>query len=110
MKSLSFVLLVLSACSSDDGPRLTKVDPTSAPLNATVTLTGSGLCGSGGDCAHAGGQVEIGLSGPIQAAIEQYSDTSIEIVIPAIAPIGKTQLYLTVGGQTSNAVDFEVTQ
>ncbi len=111
MKRLAIVLLLVSACSSDDGPHLSSADPPSAGLNATVTLTGSRLCGPTGDCTTTIPEVQLGLSNPVVGApVVMSAATSFEIVIPPNAPIGKTELVVTVDDTSSNALDFEVTQ
>jgi hypothetical protein len=104
------VFFLVAACSTNDGPHLDKAEPASAPVDAIVALSGTHLCGPKSDCTTAAGQVQIGLSNPVMAAVEMTSDTSIVIVIPAIAPIGKTDLVLTVDNTASNALAFEITQ
>ena len=98
----------LVACADDGGPRLLAVVPTAAPRNATVMLTGQRLCG-GGDCTTAAGEVQIGIEPPmVRAIVVSYADTTAEVVIPPVTPIGKTQLIVTVDERSSNALDFEV--
>jgi len=106
----AFVFGTAMSCTTDDGgPRLDTVNPISAPRSAQVTITGRRLCGSTGDCAHAAGQVQLGLGGlPVQAVIVGYADTSAQIVIPSATPIGKTSIVATVDDHASNALDFEV--
>ncbi len=53
--------------------------------------------------------IQIGLNLPaIDAVITGYTATSATIVIPPLAPIGKTELVVTVNNQASNALAFEV--
>jgi hypothetical protein len=102
-----WVALLVVAC--DGGPHLDSATPASAHANDIVALTGRHLCGSNADCATAGGSVAIGLSPPtVQAIIVSYMDTTAQIQVPAVAPIGKTDLVLTVNGQSSNALAFDV--
>ncbi len=99
----------LAACADDGGPRLVAAAPAAAPRNATVMLTGQRLCGGGGDCAMAAGEVQIGTEPPmVRAIVVSYADTAAEVVIPPVTPIGKTQLIVTVDERSSNALDFEV--
>jgi len=98
----------LVACADDGGPRLQAAMPAAAPRNAMVMLTGQRLCG-GGDCTTAAGEVQIGIEPPmVRALVVSYADTTAEIVIPSVTPIGKTQLIVTVDERSSNALDFEV--
>jgi uncharacterized protein (DUF111 family) len=84
--------------------------PSAAARNAMVTLTGTRLCGAAGDCMHVGASVQLGLELPmVDAAITAYSSSTASIVVPDVAPIGKTSLVVTVNGQSSNALGFEVT-
>jgi len=97
----------LVACAGDHGPRLDAAMPAAAPRNAMVTLTGERLCG--GDCTTAAGEVQIGIEPPmVRAVVVSYADTTAEVVIPSVTPIGKTQLIVTVDERSSNALDFEV--
>jgi len=96
------------ACADDGGPRLLTAMPAAARRDATVMLTGQRLCG-GGDCTTAAGEVQIGIEPPmVRALVVSYADTTAEIVIPSVTPIGKTQLIVTVDERSSNALDFEV--
>ena len=105
------VAVLLAGCADDGGPRLDAVTPTSAGRGATVTLTGRRLCGTNADCTTAAGEVLIGLELPaVQAIVTMYGDTSAQIMIPQVAPIGPTHLVVTVNDRTSNALAFEVTQ
>ncbi|MEO7732493.1 MAG: IPT/TIG domain-containing protein [Kofleriaceae bacterium] len=103
------VALVLAGCADDAGPRLDAVTPAGAIRGGMVTLTGRRLCGAQGDCARAAGEVQVGLALPtVRAVVVSYSDTSAQIVIPDLAPVGPTTLVVTVNERSSNAVDFEV--
>ncbi len=104
---IRWVAIFVAAC--DGGPHLDSATPASASANAIVAIAGRHLCGSNADCTNAGGAVEIGLSPPtVQAIIVSYTDTAAQIQIPAIAPIGKTDLVLVVNDHASNALAFEV--
>jgi hypothetical protein len=105
------VLAVLAAasCSDGTGPRLDSAAPAAASAAAVVTITGRHLCGPTSDCATAGGQIQIGLQPPtVAATIVSYADTTAQIQIPAIAPVGRTSLVVTVDDRASNALAFEV--
>jgi len=102
-------LAALAGCADDGGPRLETVAPRSANRNATVTITGRRLCGTSGDCAHAAGEVQLGIEPPtVRAIVVGYSDTSAQVVIPPVAPLGASVLVVTVNERSSNALDFEV--
>lgn len=99
----------LVGCSDDDGPRLDSASPAAASRNGVVALAGHRLCGPQGDCARAGGEVQVGIDLPVvRANIVSYSDTGAQIMIPSVAPIGATVLIVTVNERSSNALDFEV--
>ncbi len=105
---IRWAVLLLAACDNG-GPHLDSVSPPSASANAIVTLSGRHLCGSNGDCANAGGDVQLGLTPPtVQTIIVSYADTTVEIAIPPVAPIGKTDIVLTVNDRSSNSLAFEV--
>jgi hypothetical protein len=83
--------------------------PAAAPREATIVITGRRLCGPGADCAHAAGEVQLGLEPPmVRVRVISYFDTVAEVAIPSIAPVGPTQLIVTVGERSSNALGFEV--
>jgi hypothetical protein len=96
----------LSGCVAD-GPRLESVVPEAARRGAQVELVGRGLCE--GDCATAGGEVQLGLSSQVViAGVLALADDSATIQIPDVVEIGRTQIVLTVNEHASNALDFEV--
>jgi len=98
----------LVACADNGGPRLLTVTPAAAPRSAMVLLTGERLCG-GGECATAAGEIQIGTEPPmVRAIVVSYSDTTAQVVIPPVTPIGTTALIVTVDERSSNALDFEV--
>jgi hypothetical protein len=103
------VASTLAACADDAGPRLAAVEPAAARHDAMVVLSGSRLCGPGGDCATAAGEVAFGRNLPmVRAVVVDYSDTEARIVVPALAPIGRTVVIAIVDERSSNALDFEV--
>lgn len=100
---------VLAACSTDDGgPRLAAVVPTSVAPGGMAVLTGSRLCG-GGDCSNVAATIALGAEPPmVDATVVSYADTTATFVVPKIVPIGQTQIVVTVGDQSSNALPFVV--
>jgi hypothetical protein len=101
--------LSFGACADDGGPRLVSAMPSSASRGTDVALSGRHLCGSTGDCAGAAGEVQIGeVFPPLLAQIVDYSDTAAHIVVPVGAPVGATQIIVTVDERASNALAFEV--
>ncbi|MBA3538375.1 MAG: hypothetical protein H0T79_01995 [Deltaproteobacteria bacterium] len=102
-------MLGVSGCVAEQGPRLLAVTPGAAPREALVTLEGERLCGATDDCTRAAGEILIGFDPPqVRATVVRYDVDRAEIRIPSIAPIGATQLVVTVDDRTSNAIDFEV--
>ena len=106
MKALA---LALAACTTEPGPQLDAVVPAAASHDATVTLSGERLCGTSSDCMAVTSTLQIGLELPvIDAVITDFTATSATIVIPDLAPVGKTELVITVNNRSSNALAFEV--
>ncbi len=103
-------LAALAGCGVDDGgPRLASATPSAAGHGAMVILSGSRLCGEAGNCDTAAGQVQLGLSLPtVRATVLDYTDVSATIRIPDAAPVGRTELVVTVNEKSSNALAFEV--
>ena len=106
MKALA---LVLVACTTEPGPQLDAVVPAAAAHDATVMLSGERLCGTSNDCMAVTSTLQIGLALPvIDAVITDFTATSATIVVPELAPVGKTELVITVNNRSSNALAFEV--
>jgi hypothetical protein len=105
----ALAVAALAACADDAGPRLAAVEPAAARHDAMVVLSGSRLCGPAGECATAAGEVALGRNLPmVRAVVVDYSDTEARIVVPSLAPIGKTVVIAIVDERSSNALDFEV--
>ena len=101
--------VVAGACTVEAGPRLHEATPARAAVGARVQVHGDGFCGAAGDCSAVAYRVSLGLELPsVQAIVHGYSDTTADIQIPSIAPVGSTSIVLTVDGRSSNALDFEV--
>ncbi|HET9626116.1 MAG TPA: IPT/TIG domain-containing protein [Kofleriaceae bacterium] len=93
----------------DTGPHLDSATPNPAFHNDVVTISGSNLCGDSGACAGAAGTVDLGINPPfVRMPVTSYGDGTITIVIPPVAPVGPTQLTVTVNDTSSNAIAFEV--
>ncbi|HTR55570.1 MAG TPA: hypothetical protein VMJ10_33060 [Kofleriaceae bacterium] len=100
-------LLVAAGCAST-GPRLDSVAPDLAAPGDLVQLTGSGFCGTSGDCATVAAQVELGTNPPYyQAAVMSWDQTGGQIIVPDM-PTGETDLVIDVDDQSSNALSFIV--
>ena len=100
-------ILLLAGCLGEHGPRLTSATPAQGSPGAMITLTGTDLCA--GDCATAAGEVLLGLGSPqLRAPIASYADTTAVIAVPSLAPVGATEIGVTVGSASSNALAFEV--
>ena len=103
---------VLASCSTDDGgPRLDAVVPAAAAQGAMAMLTGARLCGAGSDadCSNAPATIALGIEPPmVEADVVAYADTTATFVVPAIVPVGSTEIIVTLGDQSSNALPFEV--
>jgi hypothetical protein len=102
-------LVVVAACTTEPGPELDAVVPAAASHDAMVTLSGERLCGTSNDCMAVTSTLQVGLELPvIDAVITDFSATTATFVIPALAPVGKTELVITVNNRSSNALAFEV--
>lgn len=107
VQPVTCVILLLAGCLGERGPRLTAATPAQARPGALVMLAGTDLCA--GDCAAAAGEVLVGLGArQLRAPIASYADTLAVIAVPSLAPAGATELVVTVGSASSNALAFEV--
>ena len=77
-------------------PTITRVAPPSAPVGATLTLTGTGF----------GGATSVTFNGIAATTFTVTSATSMTVVVPAAATTGN--LVVTTGGGVSNGVLFTV--
>ena len=100
-------LLVAAGCAST-GPRLDSVVPALAAPGDLVQLTGTGFCGTTGDCATVAAQVELGVNPPYyQAAVMSWDVGGGQIIVPDM-PTGETNLVIDVNDDSSNALSFIV--
>ena len=104
----AMLLVVGSACTESTGPQLDSAIPAAASAGAIITIRGKRLCGENGNCETAGGAIRIGYDSPVIASIVDYTDTSAQVQIPPVTPIGRTVLIATVNDHASNALDFVV--
>lgn len=104
------LLALVAGCSSQGtGPQLTSASPSSAAHGATVTIRGEHMCD--GDCATAAGEFTVDGgedSLTVQLPIVMFGDTSAQVTIPDTAPVGTTDIVLTVDDSASNALAFGV--
>ncbi len=103
------LLVLVAACAETTGPHLTSVMPAAASRNSVVVVAGERMCA--GNCATAAGQFQLGGAVDLpayQLPVVALTDTSAQVSIPSIAPVGKTSLVLTVNDSASNALAFEV--
>jgi hypothetical protein len=110
VKVRALVLALGLAGCYDTGPHLDNAQPSSAHVGDSVLLNGANLCGDSGACAGASGAVDLGVNPPyIRMPVSSYGDDKITMVIPSSAAMaGKTKIFVTVGGSSSNAISFEV--
>lgn len=102
--------LALAGCAADAGPRLDRATPAAAARGARIDLAGARLCGPSGACERAGGRVQLGAAPPYAIApVVAWADAAATVTVPVAAPLGPTELVVTVDGEASNALAFEVT-
>ena len=104
--------LAIAACASD-GPTIDAASPMTIARGAPLALTGTRFCQGAvtvdGACAGAiTGTVDVGLSAPIRAEISAWRDAQVIVTIPAQAPTGRTDVYVTSAGRSSNAVEIVI--
>ena len=78
--------------------QVTALSPTSAPVGATVTISGTGF-----GAVQANSTVTFG---GVAAPVSNWSNSSITVRVPAGAPTGP--VVVTVAGQASNSITFTV--
>lgn len=110
------LLLAAVGCQGVDGPTVDGVTPAAARIGADVVIAGRGFCGDrpvdpdGACAALPSGYASFGLEPPmIRAEVRTWTDTAIVAVVSPVLPYGRsTEVYVTVDGRSSNAVDLEV--
>jgi hypothetical protein len=103
------VLALAGGCANDGGPHLVAVSPATAAPGDIVEITGTGFCGAVADCAHVAASVILGTSSPyVDAVPVSWTATIADVQIPTAAPVGKSELVMTVDDQSSNALTIEL--
>jgi hypothetical protein len=106
----AFAFLALAACSANDDipdPRIGSINPSHAPVGASVTIEGEYFCQQLENedplaCANIG-SVSFGTLG---ATTITYGDERIIVEVPS--GTGLVRVRVSSAGQTSNAVDFTI--
>jgi hypothetical protein len=83
------------------GPSLSTLSTTQGPVGALVTITGTNFGSTQGSSTVTFGATSAG-------AASNWSATSIDVLVPAIA-LGSVNVVVTVAGTPSNALPFTVT-
>ena len=83
------------------GPSLSTLSTTQGPVGALVTITGTNFGSTQGSSTVTFGATSVG-------AASNWSATSIDVLVPAIA-LGSVNVVVTVAGVPSNALPFTVT-
>ena len=86
--------------TSTPGPNITMLSPTSGPVGAAVTITGTNFGASQGSSS-------VTFYNNQTATVTSWSATSIVVSVPAGASTGS--VVVSVGGVASNGVSFTVT-
>jgi len=93
---LFFVCAALSDTLFAAAPTITSIDPASARIGTSITITGTNFGSTG----------SVKFNGTTATKIVSWSATSIQVVVPFGATTGK--VVVTVGGIASNGVSFTV--
>lgn len=101
---------MLAACSSDRArPEILSADPATGSADDQIVLYGNGFCLS--TCADEAITLTFGTDIPaIGASLLAVTAQSIQFVIPDDAPVGATELIVTVGDEASDGFAFTVTR
>jgi hypothetical protein len=90
-----------SGTSTGSAPQITSLSPNMAPTNTKVTINGSNFGASQGESG-------VYFAG-INPQVMNWSDTSIDVVVPSSVPDGNTvQVEVFTANGTSNSVNFTV--
>jgi hypothetical protein len=100
--------LVLAGCGVDGGPHLDAVAPTAGTAGDAVAITGSGLCGRGDCDPLPSGLVSFGIDPQVDGEVTRWSADEIDATVPPGIVPGEILIVVTVDGQSSNGVSFEV--
>ena len=102
LMTLSIFALVFTACEDDPEdttPNISSLNPTSGPVNTSVTITGTNF----------GNSPTVNF-GSTAATTSNASPTSVTAEVPGSLSVGNVDVTVEVGSETSNAVTFEVTE
>lgn len=105
LMTLGLFALVFTACDEDDPdpvdttPNISGINPSSGPVGTSVTISGSNF-----------GTSPTVNFGSTAATTSNASATSITAEVPAGLSVGNVDVTVIAGGETSNAVSFEVTE
>lgn len=114
---IALAVTLLSCGVGGVGPVIDMLDPASGARDSQVEIIGDRFCGEGADAADAEGAcasppngfVSFGAEEPIRATVQSWRHQRITVTVPASAPVESTIVTVTVNGNESNPVSFEVT-
>ncbi len=101
--TLGCFALVFTSCEEDEPvdttPSISSINPSSGPVNISVTITGTNF-----------GTSPTVNFGTATATTSNASATSVTAEVPGSLSPGNVDVTVVAGGETSNAVTFEVTE
>jgi hypothetical protein len=99
----------------DNAPHLDSVTPSTVSVGQQFTLIGERFCqqsgaNTDGTCMGAiPGEVDFSVDDPTPATmVTTWTDTMVVATVPARAPSGATEIYMTSSGKASNALNITV--
>lgn len=101
-------LVLFAAGCAQSGPHLISAMPSGVPRFTQITIVGERMCA--GNCSTAGGEFVYSLAGfDTRLIVTGLYDTEAYATIPNTAALGTGTITLTVNGESSNEIPFEVT-
>ena len=96
-------VVFVSGCGTSVPPKIASLTPSRGPVGTRVTIGGSAFGASQGSS-------KVAFATTAMAQVVSWSDTSIVVIVPQMAPVGSGFMVgVTVGGKDSNLYAFDLT-
>ena len=103
LAAIFLAVVLVSGCGTSIPPKISALTPSTGPVGTRVTISGT-------DFGAKQGSSKVAFATTAIAKVRSWSDTSIVVIVPELAPAGSGFMVgVTVGGKVSNLYAFMLT-